>query len=71
MGTFDAMAVAADIVAAFVSNNSLPTAELPMLIELVHSALKGFGRLDEVGAAIVDPPSPAVSIRKFDHTGTI
>ncbi len=31
--------LAADIVSAFVSNNSVPTAELPALIGTVHTAL--------------------------------
>ena len=64
MANFDAVEVAADIVAAFVSNNSLPKGELPSLIESVHAALMGFGGPGQVGATVVDPPSPAVSIRK-------
>jgi predicted transcriptional regulator len=64
VATFDALEVAADIVAAFVSYNSLPTGELPSLIESVHAAVKGFGGPGELAATVVDPPSPAVSIRK-------
>jgi predicted transcriptional regulator len=64
VANFDAVEVAADIVAAFVSNNSLPKGELPSLIESVHAALMGFGGPGQVGATVVDPPSPAVSIRK-------
>jgi predicted transcriptional regulator len=61
VATFDAVEVAADIVAAFVSHNSLPTGELPSLIESVHAAVRGFRGPD---VAVIDPPSPAVSIRK-------
>ena len=32
--------LAADIVSAFVSNNSVPTADLPALITSVHAALQ-------------------------------
>ena len=64
MANFDAVEVAADIVAAFVSNNALPTGELPSLIESVYAAVAGFRGPGEVAATVVDPPSPAVSIRK-------
>lgn len=58
----DAVEVVAEIVAAFVSYNSLSIGELPALIESVHAAVQGFGKPGEVGAT--DPPSPAVSTRK-------
>ena len=50
----------ADIVAAHVSNNKLPAADLPQLIAQVHASLS------DTGAAPGDParPSPAVSIKK-------
>lgn len=55
--------LAADIVAAFVANNSLPIAELPALIHSVHAVLATLG-----GAPVNPPPEekrePAVSIRK-------
>jgi len=53
--------LAADIVAAFVSNNKLSPAELPPLILSVHKALK------DAGAPIAEPdpaPTPAVSVKK-------
>lgn len=54
--------LAADIVAAFVSNNSVPVAELPTLIASVHSALGG---LAKGGApAQAEPLTPAVPIKK-------
>jgi predicted transcriptional regulator len=55
--------LAADIVAAFVSRNSLPVAELPGLIVSVDAALRGLaGRVRE--AAPAEQPTPAVPIRK-------
>lgn len=54
--------LAAEIVSAYVSNNSLPTAELPGLIEAVHSALNKVA----TGATElpVEAPVPAVAIKK-------
>lgn len=56
------MDLAADIVSAFVSNNSVPASELPSLIGSVHAALQNVGqpavKQDEV------KPTPAVSVRK-------
>jgi predicted transcriptional regulator len=54
--------LAADIVSAYVTKNSLPTAELPTLINDVHSALLKVAN----GAAepSTEPPKPAVSVRK-------
>src|SRR5919199_2685586 len=55
--------LAADIVSAFVSNNSLPVTELPALIGSVHDALT------KVASGSTQPPAeepkaPAVSIKK-------
>jgi predicted transcriptional regulator len=54
--------LAADIVSAFVSNNSVPVAELANLIGNVHAALRNVGqptvKQDEA------KPTPAVSIKK-------
>jgi predicted transcriptional regulator len=52
--------MAAEIVAAFVSNNSVPRSELSALFETVHAAVK---RLAEEGA-VAAAESPAVPIRK-------
>ena len=54
--------LAADIVSAYVTKNSLPTAELPTLINDVHSALVKVAN----GAAEppAEPAKPAVTIRK-------
>lgn len=56
-------ALAADIVAAFVSHNSLPVSELPALIASVDAALRGLSETP-AAAAPVEKPEPAVSIRK-------
>ena len=54
--------LAADIVSAFVTNNSVPVAELPTLIGNVHAALRNVG---QPAAKQKDAkPTPAASIRK-------
>ncbi len=55
--------IAADIVSAYVSNNSVSTNDLPVLISNVHSALLqvAAGSLD---AAPSEAPKPAVSVKK-------
>jgi predicted transcriptional regulator len=59
-GTF--IELTATIVSAYVSNNSVPSAELPALIGQVHSALTrvSSGR----GEMTIEPPKPAVSVKK-------
>jgi predicted transcriptional regulator len=54
--------LAADIVSAFVSNNAVPSAELPELIASVHSALAKVanGQTEKPAEA----PVPPVSIKK-------
>lgn len=54
--------LAADIVSAYVSNNSVPAAELPALISDIHGALLRLG-----GTAVEEPSEPqkpAVSVKK-------
>src|SRR4051812_12462891 len=53
--------LAADIVSAYVSNNSVPSGELPALINQVHSALNNVGGPAPKESA---KPEPAVSIKK-------
>ena len=52
----------ADIVSAYVGNNSVATADLPGLIQSIHRAVSGIGdgAIEEPSA----PQAPAVSIRK-------
>jgi predicted transcriptional regulator len=54
--------LAADIVSAYVSNNSVPTGDLPGLISEVHLALAkvGNGGVD----APAEAPKPAIAIKK-------
>jgi predicted transcriptional regulator len=52
----------ASIVSAYVSNNSVPSAELPALIGQVHSALTRVSTGH--GEAASEPPKPAISIKK-------
>jgi predicted transcriptional regulator len=55
----------ADIVSAFVSNNSVPAQELPALIQSVHRALSGVSTTPEVVEAA--PREPAVPVKKSVH----
>jgi predicted transcriptional regulator len=54
--------LAADIVSAYVSNNSVPAADLPVLLNSVYAALTktAQGQQEELKAELV----PAVSVRK-------
>ena len=56
--------LAAEIVAAFVANNSLPIAELPALIQSTHAALERLASGPLNTAPQVEKKEPAVSIRK-------
>ena len=49
---------------AFVANNAVPRADLSALFEGLHSAVKRLADGGEVAPAAIDPPAPAVSIRK-------
>jgi predicted transcriptional regulator len=63
VATSDPIELATEIMAAFVANNAVPRAELPALFEGLHASLK---RLTdgEVAPPVVEPPTPAVPIRK-------
>ncbi|MBB3971607.1 MucR family transcriptional regulator [Hansschlegelia beijingensis] len=58
----DFVGLAADIVGAYVSNNSVPAAELPALIQSVHAALGATarGKTEEPAVEL----KPAVPIKK-------
>jgi predicted transcriptional regulator len=62
LATSNYIELAADIVSAYVSNNSVPTGELPGLISEVHTALMKVG----VGAIELptEAPKPAVPVKK-------
>lgn len=52
----------ANIVSAYVSNNSVPSAEIPNLIGQVHSALKRVSGVQVVAPA--EPLKPAVPVKR-------
>ena len=61
----DLVALSAEVVSAYVANNSVPVAELPALLGSIHAALLG------IAAGTTNPASqapevliPAVSVRK-------
>jgi predicted transcriptional regulator len=54
--------LAADIVSAYVSNNSVPAAELPSLISEVHAALLRV--TSGMTPPVVETPKPAVPAKK-------
>ena len=60
----ETLEMAAEVVAAFVSNNHLPKGELPALIQTIHDALTGLSVGVEKAAPKEEPKQPAVSIRK-------
>ena len=55
--------LAADIVSAFVANNSVPATELPALIGSVHDALNKVAS-GAIQAPAEEPKAPAVPIKK-------
>lgn len=61
--------LAADIVSAYVSNNSVPAADLPALISEVYNALLRVG--SSVVAAPAEPPKPAIAVKKSVTTDYI
>ena len=61
----DSTQIAAEIVSAYVSNNSVPAVELPDLISAVGRALDGLGQ--EVDIAETVAPVPAVPVKKSVH----
>ena len=56
--------IAAEVVAAFVSNNTVPRGELPALIETVHATVERLTAGGENSAPNEEHKEPAVSIRK-------
>ena len=56
--------MAAEVVAAFVSNNHLPRGELPALIQTIDDTLAGLSADGETSTPKEQPKEPAVSIQK-------
>lgn len=64
MTTNNNIELAAEIVSAYVSNNSVPAADLPSLINEVYSALVRVGGGGGVAPAPAEAPKPAVAVKK-------
>lgn len=60
------MGLTAEVVAAYVSNNSVPAADLAALISNVHAALGNMGAPVEV-APVIEKQKPAVNPKKSVH----
>ena len=58
------IAIAAEIVAAFVSNNSVPRSEVADLLVAVHAAVQQLGHDAENAPVEAMAPVPAIAIRK-------
>ena len=58
----DTLDMTADIVSAFVGNNSVPASELPSLIQSVYHALNSISTGEET--KVEAPKEPAVSVKK-------
>ena len=56
--------LAAEIVAAYVSNNPIPTSELPSLIEAVQIAVGKLATPSESALSHVEAKAPAVPVRR-------
>ena len=63
VGSKNIVQLAASIVSAYISNNSLPMTELPSLISSIHSVVAKLAG-DAPHAPPVDPLRPAVPIKK-------
>jgi predicted transcriptional regulator len=61
-GNANYIALTAEIVSAYVSNNPVPAAEMPGLINQVHSALKRIS--GSPGEAPAEALKPAISLKK-------
>jgi predicted transcriptional regulator len=64
MGGSSPIELAAEMVAAFVSNNPLPRGELPALIHAVHAAVAKLSGRPESAPPQVEAKAPAISIRR-------
>jgi predicted transcriptional regulator len=64
MAKLNAVELAAEMVAAFVSNNPLPKSELPALIHALHSAVERLAAEPGGAPPQVEAKTPAVPIRR-------
>ena len=63
-GGRELLGLTAQIVAAHVSNNSVPLGDVPSLIEQVHRTLAGLGNAPVAAAVPAERPQPAVPVKK-------
>ncbi|WP_419895865.1 MucR family transcriptional regulator [Roseomonas sp. USHLN139] len=63
-GGRELLGLTAQIVAAHVSNNSVPLTDVSSLIEQVHRTLSGLGAAPVAVAAPAERPQPAVPVKK-------
>ena len=64
MATPDSVELAAEVVAAYVSNNPVPSSGLSALIVSVHAAVESLGKEREKALAPPETKTPAVPVRK-------
>ena len=64
MAVSERIGLAAEVVAAYVSNNSVPKDDLPDLILAVHSSLTSLGKDSALVELQVEAKPPAVPVRK-------
>jgi predicted transcriptional regulator len=64
MATPDSIELAAEVVAAYISNNPLPKSELPDLILAVHSAVQTLGKGSDAARPQATTKPPAVPVGK-------
>jgi predicted transcriptional regulator len=64
MAMSNSIELAAEVVAAYVSNNPVPRSDLPDLVLAVHSSLEKLGSEPERALSQAEVKSPAVPIRK-------
>jgi predicted transcriptional regulator len=64
METPDSVELAAEVVAAYVSNNPVPSSGLSALIVSVHAAVESLGKAQEKALAPTETKAPAVPVRK-------
>jgi predicted transcriptional regulator len=60
----ESVELAAEVVAAFISNNPLPRSDLPALIQAVHTAIERLGKEAESALPEAETKTPAVPVRK-------
>lgn len=61
------MELTADVVSAYVSNNSVPAGDLPTLIADVHSALDRMNAPEAAPAPVAEKQKPAVNPKRSVH----